>query len=175
MRQNSGYTLIELLVVAVLAVLLLSLAVPGFHTWTRSSSSEQATTVFSSELRRARAHALARACTTRVRVIPDDMGDFVISERLDMEDMKSWYPITGSNRLERTCASVADVFFRTDGSCTTNDALIEAAADFDKYYISLAPYDGIGSGTALSLDSRTGLFETYYFKGLRTEEDTNEP
>ena len=166
MMRNRGYTLVELLVVAVLAVGLLGIAAAGYRTWIRTTAADASTTRFLAELERARAYALARCCATRITFFDDARGDLVVIDRLDSEKGEEWYPISRTNRLERTHVEpYRSVFFRADGSCCTEENGLAAEADFTEYEMELQ-CRAAKSGTAASkqqetreifINARTGL------------------
>ena len=139
MRRRHGYTLVELLVVAVLAVSLLGISVAGYRTWIRATASDASTTLLLAELERARAHALARCCATRVSLFDDEKGDLVLIERLDPANGEDWYPLSRTNRLDWTHVEPSRLFFRPDGSCCTNENLLAGEADFAEYGMVLKP------------------------------------
>ena len=168
MKRRDGYTLVELLVVAVLAVSLLGLSVAGYRTWIRSSATDASTTILLAELERARAHALARCCATRITIFDDDRGDLVLVERLDQEKGEEWYPISRTNRLEWTRVQPLRLYFRPNGSCCTNESLLSEEADFADYGMVL---EGYGRKTAsadsnlpeprvIFVNARTGFAKT---------------
>lgn len=166
MKGNQGYTLVELLVVAVLAVGLLGIAAAGYHTWIRTTAADASTTRFLAELERARAYALARCCATRVTLFDDARGDLVAIDRLDPEKGEEWFPISRTNRLERTHVEPCRfVFFRPDGSCCTEEDRLDEEAEFAEYSLTLQGHPS-KSGTAANkqqesreivVNARTGL------------------
>ena len=174
MRRRHGYTLVELLVVAVLAVSLLGLSVAGYRTWIKSTATDASATILLAELERARAHALARCCATRVTIFDDARGDLLLVERLDQEKGEEWYPISRTNRLEWTRVqplrhglAAQAFYFRPDGSCCIDEEKLGDEADFSQYCIRLQSYPADTRTTAgqleprtIFLNARTGLANT---------------
>lgn len=137
---SKGYTLVELLAVSVLALTLLTVAVAGFRTWVTPATADRAVSDFEAELARLRAYSLSRGCHTRLNAIEDTQGDLIVAERMDVGDeglSRSWRLISPTGRLERAAVMPRQIFFRPDGSCTTNiDALFDDA-EFASYTFSL--------------------------------------
>lgn len=97
---TAGYTLIELVSVAALAVVLIAIAVGGYHLWTRDAAVDAARRQVQSSLARARAYALAHGVETR----------FVASKGLDRcftvldfraTPTNAWVNFTATNPLPR--------------------------------------------------------------------------
>lgn len=167
-RSSKGYTLIELIMVTALTAVLLSVSVAAYYNWTRSTSSDTAITKLGVALTRARSHALSRQRSTRVSLIPDSRGSFVVVERQQENGKDEWYPIAPSNRLAWTMSAKTNTYcyFRQDGSCCREyEDLDEPDSEEDFFTIDLENISGRnakpkarGRFRTLHLDPRSGLY-----------------
>ena len=130
---RAGYTLIELISVAALGTILISLAVAGYHTWTRDNSVVSAQRRVQSLLVRARSHALAHGVETRWRVVlpthPNPRAHAIVLEsRKTPTPTEAWRLIAPTNILPDWSEVVdgqdyaTNVVFDVDGSCRPDDA-----------------------------------------------------
>ena len=132
-RPRAGYTLIELVSVAALGTILISLAVAGYHTWTRDNSVVSAQRRVQSLLARARSHALAYGVETRWRVVDEanptpDFRSHALVLEARATPTGPWRLIAPTNRLPDWTAVnhgpgfATNLIFGTDGTCRTEDA-----------------------------------------------------
>lgn len=130
--SRSGYTLIELISVAALATILISLAVAGYHTWTRDNAMVAGQQMFKSALVRARSYALSHRCETRALSVLNDpaknrSASFTVEFRTNATS--PWLTILPTNALpdwvffdEANPESFTEILFRKNGSCYANNS-----------------------------------------------------
>ncbi len=125
-----GYTLIELVSVGALAVVLISLALAGYHTWTRDNAVAAGQRRVHAALTRARSYALAHGVETRwLAVLCDTRVDRADAVAVDYRPTATsdWQMVSQTNMLPdwvlfRTDEGQAtNILFRADGSCQRYD------------------------------------------------------
>lgn len=159
MKKLSGYTLIELIAVSALSLLLLSVSVAGYHTWTKSTAMDNSVTCLKAQLTRARTYALTRSCPTRIRLSSGAKDSVIDIEHRETDDVNSWYQIAPSKHINAKSKAQIELYFRNDGSCCLTEDELESDIAHESYTIAL---DSIDGNTAFSkniiIDSSTGLY-----------------
>ena len=170
-RPRAGYTLIELVSVAALGTILISLAVAGYHTWTRDNSVVSAQRRVQSLLVRARSHALAHGVETEWRVVDEanptpDFRSHALVLEARATPTGPWRLIAPTNRLPDWTAVkhgtgfATNLIFGTDGTCRTEDAPTFSEPDPGWYRLELGHIqksDDKRYRRVLEINRRTGL------------------
>ncbi len=127
-RPSSAYTLIELVSVTALATILISLAVAGYHTWTRDTVVEAGQQRLQAALIRARSYALAHHVETRCLAVLQDPATarsdaFAVEYR--HSTTSAWQLVSQTNALPNWVvydeSHTTHVYFLADGSCQATD------------------------------------------------------
>ena len=100
-RPTAGYTLIELVSVAALAVVLIGIAVGGYHLWTRDAAVDAAQRQVQSSLARARAYALAHGVETRFVASSNGLDRCFTVLDFRATPTNGWVNFTATNPLPR--------------------------------------------------------------------------
>lgn len=137
--MRKGYTLVELLAVSVLSLTLLAVAVAGFRTWIIPAKAQKGVSDFAAEVSRARTFAISRGCQTRLEIASDGDDALIALSRHhvdstsgDMDDY-NWRTFAPTGRMEMAKVTPARLYFRPDGSCTTNEDDLASDAEFATY------------------------------------------
>ena len=169
--NSRGYTLIELVSVGALAVVLISLALAGYHTWTRDNAVEAAQRRVQAALTRARAYSLAHGVETRwLAVLCSAEGARADAVAVDYRPTatSAWRMVSQTNMLPDWARfrwdddQATNILFRADGSCREYDPSDRPDLDDSIGWLRIELYHGkqeddLRYQRALQVNRRTGL------------------